>query len=71
MDPEPQGFLKAAIKLKTEPPKLFSNDPSDGNSYFQPGSGGEFSFRCLGQNDKGGACISQGYLGKLFCVFFF
>lgn len=58
MNPKPQGFLKAAIKLKLEQPNLFVNDFFDGNNSFQPVSGGEFSFRCLGKSDKGTECIS-------------
>lgn len=65
MNPKPQGFLKAAIKLKLEQPNLFANDLFNGNNSFQPVSGGEFSFRCLGKSDKGTECISQGHLGRL------
>lgn len=71
MNPNPQGFLKPAIKLKTEQPKPFMNDFSDGNNYFQPVSRGEFSFRCQGKSGKRAKYTSQGHLGKLFCGLFF
>lgn len=69
MNPKPQGYLKAVIKFKIEPPTLFANDFSDGNKYFQPVSRKEFSFRCWEKNDKGAKYIGQGHLGK-FCLFF-
>lgn len=68
MNPKLQGYLRAAIKLKTELPKLFANELSDGNQYFQPVPRGELSFRYLGKSDKGGECFRQGHLGKLLCV---